>query len=197
LKWRRDWFEWEKPIVEEFLKLIQGCIMRIDAHDQLVWAGVIHGEYKVREAYNTLVKAVGGKNNEVFEKLWRSKGLPTAQLCAWRVLHSRVTTQDMLHNRGIPINNFNCIFCNSCEETVNHVFFSCKKTSSIWKLCDKWVGVQNVHHNEAHSHYLGFKLAGLGGKHNGVWRMVWMSIIWNIWKHKNDTIFKKIRSVTC
>jgi len=34
LKWRRDWFEWKKPIVEEFLQLIQVCIMRIDAQDQ-------------------------------------------------------------------------------------------------------------------------------------------------------------------
>jgi len=153
--------------------------MRIDAHDQWVWAGVVHGEYKVREAYNTLVKAIGGYNNENFEKLWRSKGSPTAQLCAWRMLHSRVPTQDTLHKRWILINNINCVFCNSCEETVYHVFFSCKKTSSIWKLCDKWIGVQNVHHNEAHSHWLRFELAGLDGKRRDVWRMVWMLIIWN------------------
>jgi len=65
-----------------------------------------------------------------------------------------------------------------------------KKTSSIWQLCDKWVGIQNVHHNEAHSHWSGFELAGLGSKRNDVWRMVWMSIIWNTWKHKNEVIFR-------
>ena len=69
MKWRREWFEWEKPIVEEFLHFIQGCIMRIDAHDQWVWAWAAHGEYKVRETYNTLRKAIGGQNNKVFEKL--------------------------------------------------------------------------------------------------------------------------------
>jgi len=144
------------------------------SEDQWVWAGgIVHGEYKVREAYNTLVKVAGEQNNEVFEKLWRSKGPSTAQLCVWRVLHSRVPTWDTLQK--IPINNINCVFCNSCEKIVNHVFFSCKKASSIWQLCDKWVGVQNVHHNEAHSHWLGFELARLGSKPNDVWRMVWMS----------------------
>ena len=43
--------------------------MRIDAHDQWVWAWAAHGEYKVRETYNTLRKAIGGQNNKVFEKL--------------------------------------------------------------------------------------------------------------------------------
>jgi len=43
--------------------------MRIDAQDQWVWTGAVHGEYKVRETYNTLVKAASGQSNEVFEKL--------------------------------------------------------------------------------------------------------------------------------
>jgi len=43
LKWRRDWFEWEKPIIEEFLQLIQDCIMRIDAQHQWVWTRAVHG----------------------------------------------------------------------------------------------------------------------------------------------------------
>jgi len=28
--------------------------MRIDAQDQWVWTGAVHGEYKVRETYNTI-----------------------------------------------------------------------------------------------------------------------------------------------
>jgi len=101
----------------------------------------------------------------------KARPLPS---CVYGVLHSRVPTRDMWEKREISINNINCVFCKSCEETVNHVFFSCKKTSSIWQLRDKWVGIQNVHHNEAHSYWLGFELAGLGSKRNDVWRMVWM-----------------------
>jgi len=36
-----------------------------------------------------------------------------------------------------------------------------------------------VHQNEAHNHWLGFELAGLDGKCNDMWRLVWMSLIFS------------------
>jgi len=77
---------------------------------------------------------------------------------------NRIPTLDMLHRRGILINNVNCVMFNISEETINHLFSTGKERSSIWQMCDKWIGVQSIHLNKANTHFIGFDLVGLSEK---------------------------------
>jgi len=53
---------------------------------------------------------------------------------------------------------------NISEETINHLFSTGKERSSIWQMCDKWIGVQSIHLNKANTHFIGFDLVGLSEK---------------------------------
>jgi len=58
-------------------------------------------------------------------------------------------------------------------------------------MCDRWVDVNKVHHNQPKYHFQHFYLMELNGKENMTWRIVWISIIWSIWRQRNTMIFKQ------
>jgi len=47
-----------------------------------------------------------------------------------------------------------------------------------------------VHHCSTKEHFLVFCAFGMGGSGTGVWRVLWLAIVWSIWKIKNDITFK-------
>jgi len=57
-------------------------------------------------------------------------------------------------------------------------------------MCDNWFGTNSVNHNLAKEHFLGFDKTEASRKGYGMWRIVSLIIVWYVWKHKNDIIFK-------
>lgn len=53
----------------------------------------------------------------------------------WRIMINRLLTKDLLKVRGIPFPNtsFNCAFCDSSLETMEHIFFKCPIVRLIWR----------------------------------------------------------------
>jgi len=45
-----------------------------------------------------------------------------------------------------------------------HLFFSCKISSQLWKMCDKWFDVHSVHHCRTIEHFMGLLTVGAYGK---------------------------------
>jgi len=123
--------------------------------------------------------------------LWKVKSTPISVLCGWRVLHDKLPTRDMLTRIEVLSDSSKCVFCNVVEESVSHVFFTCNVSSKIWSMCDKWFGVQNVHHFRVVEHFLVLMLLRWGvGKGFCVGSLVWLILISHIWKHRNKIIFK-------
>jgi len=65
---------------------------------------------------------------------WKTKGLPSVQIFAWRVLINKVSTRDNLNNRGVRLGSNTCALCAITDETMSHLFFTCKVTTQIWQL---------------------------------------------------------------
>ena len=73
-----------------------------------------------------------------------------------------------------------CVLCNSCDESVCHLFFLCKTTCGIWNLCDKWLNPKPVHHNLAREHFFDVHLGRATSKGRLVSNTVWILIIWHV-----------------
>jgi len=147
LSWRRTWFEWEKPMLEDFHIQVAQSVIHKDKQDVWVWKDDKSGCYDVNSAYTKLNNDILREEWEEYTKLWNTKALPTAQICVWRALQDRLTTYENLQNRGILVNNGICVFCSIQVETNNHLFLNCVVVARIWKLCDKWAGIQFVNHS--------------------------------------------------
>ena len=178
--WRKEWFEWEKPMVEEMMQHIEGCTLHKQKEDEWVWRGDATQEYTVKSTYKKMQNGTIGDEETLYGTFWNVKALPTAHIFAWRVLHNRVATYDNLLKRGILLESRRCVVCDTCDESVCHLFLTCRVATQIWKLCDSWIGVSLVHHNRAKDHFLGFDMLGLNSKENCVWRTVWVAILWGI-----------------
>jgi len=87
--------------------------------------------YTLNSAYTKL------KNNNFVQEcfsysgFWKMKILPSAQFFEWRVIITKVATQDNLEMRGIEVGNRMCVLCDTNEETINHMFFSYDVTSHV------------------------------------------------------------------
>jgi len=83
---------------------------------------------------------------------------------------NRIATKDELRRRGGRLENDLCVMCGEREETINYLFLGCKIPAKIWHLCDTWVDVNNVHHNQVKTHFKSFHLMELNKKGNTIWR---------------------------
>lgn len=65
---------------------------------------------------------------------------------------------------GVQLGSNLCQLCKQKDDNTSHLFFYCKITKRVWKLCDKWVGELFVHHNQAKLHFHPFPLMEINGK---------------------------------
>ena len=98
---------------------------------------------------------------------------------------------DNLVNRGglIQGSNLNCALYEVFPETCSHLFFSCKMAYKIWLGCYKWLGIQTVLPQMASDHWRQHMGLGRGLKRKLIWQVIWFSVIWIIWKNRNNKIF--------
>ncbi|XP_057793236.1 uncharacterized protein LOC131009848 [Salvia miltiorrhiza] len=83
-----------------------------------------------------------------------------------------------------------CIFCHSQMEDLEHILFLCEKTGEIWNAFLRWIGKSSALHHNAKEHFLAF--IGLGNKAETRFLTgLWISIVWSIWKERNNCIFKQ------
>jgi len=83
-----------------------------------------------------------------------------------------------------------CVLCQNQKDSISHILCTCEKVTKIWNLRDVWAGVQSVHHSRPKEHFLSFEIPSLNVKCNSVWKSVWMSLVWIIWKARNNVIFR-------
>jgi len=108
----------------------------------------------------------------------------------WRLLINRIVTRDNLSKRGFSVVNLFCVMCRKEKELVQHLFFECNVTWKIWKLCDKWVSINSIHHNSTREHLSRFSMPGMTKEGNKIWKSMCVTIVWSIWTHRNSIVYR-------
>ena len=91
---------------------------------------------------------------------------------------------------GLWLNAFLCSVCGFEEETFRHLFFECIIAWFVWSLCFAWLGVTLVSHNDPLLIFFQFRLCNVPQSVNDVWGAIWIAVISEVWKHRNNVIFK-------
>ena len=95
--------------------------------------------------------------------------------------------------RGTYLQHSLCEFCLECEETIEHLFISCKESQKVWNMCYKWLGLSIVSHIMVRNNFQHFNIVDLNRQQNLVWQGMWLAIIGEIWKQRNVVIFKQYK----
>ncbi|KAG5042847.1 hypothetical protein JHK85_007119 [Glycine max] len=93
-RWRREWFEWEKQRVEEFLHEINNANICGQGGDQWIWCVDSSNKFTVKFTYIALHdRRIGSHEVYEFKFLWQIKISQRVSLFIWRVLHDRLPTK--------------------------------------------------------------------------------------------------------
>jgi len=117
-----------------------------DSDDEWQWKDEEIKVYTVKFAYKKLQNGIKGEDEVFYDKFWRIKALPIIKHFAWRMMLNKVATYNNLYNIGIELGTRMCVMCGNNEEIISHLFFSCRATNYIRKMCDYWVWISFGHH---------------------------------------------------
>ena len=123
--------------------------------------------------------------NRALDLVWASKCLPKLRVFLWLLIHDRLNTKDLMIRKhwnfdGGP----HCVLCSqSMLESTDHLFFLCPFAVACWDFVGiNWNGLDPI----------STRLVDAGGTYTGPCFMeVVACVAWNIWKVRNDLIFRE------
>ncbi|CAI8607605.1 unnamed protein product [Vicia faba] len=75
--------------------------------------------------------------------IWDCHIPPSKSLLVWRLQHSKVPIDDQLVRRGFNVIS-KCSLCNNSAESMDHLFFSCNFSLSLWHWLSKLLHLHNI-----------------------------------------------------
>ncbi|GAU37888.1 hypothetical protein TSUD_395720 [Trifolium subterraneum] len=146
--------------------------------DQWCWRHEIGGSFSIKSAYLVLE-----------DKARLQRPLPRIDFI--NLARDRIPTRQNLHRRRVLVGatDSSCVFCGAVEESVDHIFVSCDRISSVWYRVSRWLGVEYVSPNSIMQVFESFFGLGVGCRVRLGFILVWHAVVWTIWTSQNDIIF--------
>jgi hypothetical protein len=126
--------------------------------------------------------------DKTLKSIWKSKCLPKLRVFAWLLMMDRLNTKDLMMRKNWQVDGgTGCVLCNTLElETRDHLFFGCPYAAACWaRLHIQWDCSLPISSRFLRARNL-FK--------GPCFMEVFVCAAWNIWKDRNDLIFKAIDS---
>ncbi|XP_006606686.1 uncharacterized protein [Glycine max] len=128
--------------------------------------------------------------DRVLNIMWSLKIPPRASAFSWRLFKNRLPTRDNLRRRQVSLHTYSCPLCDLEEESVNHLFFNCSKTRSLWWEPMRWVNRVGPFPTDPKNHFLQFSQWNRPSYTVKRWEFLWIALSVSIWHYRNGMIFK-------
>ncbi|KAK2457421.1 hypothetical protein QL285_004692 [Trifolium repens] len=165
--------------------------------DRRRWIPQAAGEFTVKSTYTHLLYKSGSEQLEsameqALKKLWKANVPLKVGIFGWRLLIDKLPSREALFRKGIITNPMDscCVFCNSEMEDINHAFFKCSVTGTVWNSIFRWMGVNTIAFNSISHHFLLFGQLTKGKKVKRLRHIIWLATTWCIWRERNNIIFR-------
>ena len=123
-----------------------------------------------------------------FSWIWTLDVMPKLKIFLWQLCHASLPTRGILLKGGLQIDPL-CPHCLSDIEDMEHLFLGCPSVSQVWRLAAD-------HHWITHSppqSSIPIVPRWLAGLHSSCSRMSLertVSLLWSIWKTRNNSVFR-------
>ena len=131
---RRSLLAWEEEEVKRLSGFLESSpALREEIEDSCSWLADKSGKFSVSSVWCWWA-AVKESGVRVPAGVWESMASPKMQFFCWLAWRGRVKTSSFLHRIGVlPANAVSqCVFCQSEEESLEHVFLFCPLVWNCW-----------------------------------------------------------------
>ncbi|GJR86161.1 RNA-directed DNA polymerase, eukaryota [Tanacetum coccineum] len=176
----------EDQQLDHLLDLL-GSVVLSNSTDCWRWDMNGSGEFRVKDVRNLLDDFFLPKDDSATRWI---KSVPIKiNVFAWRASQDRLPSKLNLLRRGVQVDNLMCPICNSVQEDISHVLFTCEVAAAITRLVCRWWDVDR----ESFSSYMDwlswFKNIRLGSKIKSLLEGVFYTAWWALWNFRNHEIF--------
>lgn len=122
---------------------------------------------------------------------WNNWAPNTVNIFMLQASHDRIPTRDLLTSRGIILPSLTCKLCGEEEESVEHLFLTCRVAATIWSKVSNWCRIQPIY---------AFSFKDLMEVPSSIRsdkyfkkaiHVMIMATVWNLWKHRNKVTFER------
>jgi hypothetical protein len=179
----------------KFLEIIEP--VPISKEDD-VWSCIYGEPFTVRSLYLFLynrfipTSLLGEYLSKAIAKVWKSWAPSKVIVFSWQALLGRIPTRVNLARRGVISGgeSTSCSFCESFEESENHIFALCSFVWEVWSKVFKWFGVVSVLPHSMVSIFETFRaMCRIKKEGRRGTLMVWHAVLWTLWRTRNEKIF--------
>ncbi|XP_028122980.1 uncharacterized protein LOC114320084 [Camellia sinensis] len=139
-QFRRRLLAWEDEEVKRLSGFLESSpALREEIEDSCSWLADKSGKFSVSSVWCWWA-AVKESGVRVPAGVWESMASPKMQFFCWLTWRGRVKTSSFLHRIGVlPANAVSqCVFCQSEEESLEHVFLFCPLVWNCWAAMVRW-----------------------------------------------------------
>ncbi|XP_022014833.1 uncharacterized protein LOC110914341 [Helianthus annuus] len=177
------------------LALISGMLSSFAlgvGRDKWKWMDDATGIFSVKSAKDILVRGRCDPNAFVFD---RCKWVPVkCNIFAWRLELNRTPTYDALFSRGIVNQVGACLLCGCEDESVIHLFMSCRFADLIWQKVSRWCRIPTIFGFSIKDLLEIHKFSRLGSSESKILQGIIIIACWCIWLVRNKVVFSGSRA---
>jgi hypothetical protein len=193
----------EETLVEELFGVLQGAILS-DQEDRWSWKHDVNGDFSMKSTYSLVFNLMAERGSFLheqamaFKAIWKCSAPSKVQGFSWLLLHDRIPSKVNLFRRNIiqQVEDRICVLCGNHEESSTHMFLYCEFAIRVWERITSWLRlVFSLPHSCVS--FVNYFAAASGNKkvRQGL-VLIWNSVIWMLWRHRNCIIFENgIRDV--
>jgi len=165
-------------------------ILRSEGQHQLRWGNNNEEAFNLKEAKIILLDLNSQAPDNIWQGLWRHQGWMKIKLFMWLVQHKKILIWGNIRKRGV-LGPSRCQLYEAQEETMEHLLNNFIFTSRLWDTFatifqhidrDKDCIINTL--NNWRKNFSEYEFLG------STWALMPSFIIWNVWKERNNRIFK-------
>ncbi|KAJ0490780.1 putative reverse transcriptase zinc-binding domain-containing protein [Helianthus annuus] len=101
----------------------------------------------------------------------------------------RLPTTVALNRRNMQVEDNYCRFCNSFEESADHIFIACRTASIIWNFLSSWRKIPSIYAFSRKDLFLTHRNLRATEKKKDVVHGLIIIACWCLWRARNNAVF--------
>ncbi|XP_058747098.1 uncharacterized protein LOC131620094 [Vicia villosa] len=171
---------------------------RGSSEDGFVWNLCADGAFTVSSCYDRFKEKLSGPplnqaTVSALDYLWKTKSPSKILFFGWRLILEKLATKDQLARRGILVEGIEtiCVFFQSEEETLVHLFAGCSITKGIWRKVFGWTDLGSTMSLGGFRDFFFHNCSKIKcANKRSIGAVIWLSMVWNLWLKRNALVFK-------